>query len=329
MEDKNLLLLHQGALGDFVLTFPALIRLQKNFNPIDAICKSSLGQLAVQLKLINRWYALDSAIVASLFSNDIDVRIKEILISYHTIVVVSFSEQLKQAIQKISGQRVCRIPPRPNSSERIHVANHIWTRFVQCGLIENDEWCSVQPLQLNQQQQRVAPTKSPLKVLLHPGAGSVIKMWPLAKFLQLEALLASKGYHPEYVIGPAEMFLKEELLACEDDLKTIHTPGDIAALAALIKTADALIGNDSGVSHLAAFLGLPTVTIFGPSDPQRWKPYGRAVQIVHPELDCSPCFDTHHQGCEGIECFDDVSPAMVMGALYKAFEIGDLAEKLN
>jgi ADP-heptose:LPS heptosyltransferase len=329
MEDKNLLILHQGALGDFVLTFPALIRLQKNFKHIDAICKSSLGHLAVQLNLINRWYALDSAIVASLFSNDIDVRIKEILISYHTIVVVSFSEQLRQTIQRISGQRVCRIPPRPNSYKRIHVADHILTNFVQCGLIANDEQCALQPFQLNQQQQRDATTKSPLKILLHPGAGSVLKMWPLAKFLRLEALLESKGCQSEYVIGPAEMFLKEELLACKDDLKTIHTPGDLAALAALIKTADALIGNDSGVSHLAAFLGLPTVTIFGPSDPQRWKPYGRAVQIVYPELDCSPCFDTHHQGCEGIECFDNVSPEMVMGALYKAFEIGDLAEKFN
>jgi heptosyltransferase-3 len=321
MEEKNLLILHQGALGDFILTFPVLIRLKKKFKRIDAICKSSLGKLAVELELIHRWYSMDSAIVASLFSNDMDVRIKDILNSYPTIVVVSFSDQLRQAIQRITGKRVCLIPPRPNKSERIHVADHILKNFVLCGLIENDEPHAIQSFSLNQPQQPVVAAKSPRKILLHPGAGSVRKMWPLSNFLQLEALLKSDGYIPEFVIGPAEAFLKEELRACENDLKTVHTPGDIAALAVLIKTADALIGNDSGVSHLAAFLGLPTVAIFGPSDPQRWKPCGRAVQIVQSELECSPCVGTHYQRCQGIECFNNISPEMVIGALYRAFEI--------
>jgi ADP-heptose:LPS heptosyltransferase len=54
----------------------------------------------------------------------------------------------------------------------------------------------------------------------------------------------------------------------------------LGALASVVAQGDLLLGHDSGLSHLAAALGVPTVAIFGPTDPARWAPLGRHVTVV-------------------------------------------------
>ena len=97
---------------------------------------------------------------------------------------------------------------------------------------------------------------------------------------------------------------------------TVHVIEDLGDLVSLLETSGGFIGNDSGVSHLAAFMGLPTVAIFGPSDPDRWKPVGPSVDIVRPTLECNPCFETGNDDCDKMDCFDGISPETVLSAFY-------------
>jgi ADP-heptose:LPS heptosyltransferase len=148
--------------------------------------------------------------------------------------------------------------------------------------------------------------------LLHPGAGSLRKRWPLTGFLEVAGQLASWGATPEFVVGPAE----EDLVPClGKQAPKLHRPGDLLELLALLRSAEAYIGNDSGVSHLAAWLGLASVVIFGPSDPVRWQPRGPTVAIVRPPLDCTPCFETANENCSAPDCLAQVSSANVLEAL--------------
>ena len=64
MPEKNLLIIHQGALGDFILTFPAISRLRKYFKPIDVLCQSQLGKLAGTLGLTENWFPTEAAYFA-------------------------------------------------------------------------------------------------------------------------------------------------------------------------------------------------------------------------------------------------------------------------
>ncbi|MCK7469277.1 MAG: hypothetical protein MZU91_14895 [Desulfosudis oleivorans] len=121
-------------------------------------------------------------------------------------------------------------------------------------------------------------------VLIHPGAGSPRKRWPLSGFRDVAVQLAALRLSPEFVIGPAEQDLLPELARRD---ATVHRPDDSLDLLALLRSAAAYIGNDSGVSHLAAWAGLPSVVIFGPTDPVRWRPRGCSVEIVQPPLDCT------------------------------------------
>jgi ADP-heptose:LPS heptosyltransferase len=126
----------------------------------------------------------------------------------------------------------------------------------------------------------------------------------------------ANGKQPEFILGPAEYDLYDILMQSKKLNANVHKIEQLTELAGLLKTGGGFIGNDSGVSHLAAFIGLPTVAVFGPSDPEIWKPMGRAVKVVRPDLECSPCFETGTVGCEEMLCVRGITPEDVLAAFY-------------
>ena len=260
MIKSNLLIIHQGALGDFILTFPAIIRLHSYYNSIDVLCQSQSGKLAKALGLVKNWYPAEAAYVASLFSNQIDPKIKAILEQYDKVIVFTLSDQLGRSINRIAANPSCRLPSKPPAERRIHVAQFILDNISNCGLIKQaDATLEGLPLPGLEYQNHDAA-----KILLHPGAGSIRKRWALSNFLQVESMLKAAGLKTEFVLGPAERDLAEELQQPE---RPLHIFNDLLKLLELFKTAGGYIGNDSGASHLAAYCGLPTTVIFGPAAP--------------------------------------------------------------
>ena len=312
--NKKLLIFHQGALGDFILTFPAIIRLQKYYGIIDALCPSGNGKLAKALGLIEKWYPLEAAYVASLFSDQIDSRIKTILASYANIIFFTLSDRLEQTTRHNSLVSACYIPPTPPENVRIHLTKFVLENLVNCGLIKKAD-VVVEDIPL---PRRKTASQFSDKILLHPGAGSIRKRFPIRSFLEVEAMLKGDGWKPEFILGPAEEDLVDTLPRTK---RSIHIPTDLTELAALLNSAGGYIGNDAGASHLAAFLGVPTEVIFGPADPKRWTPVGRHVAIVRPELDCRPCFETEKANCEGSECLHGTTPEKVIKAFYRVYSV--------
>jgi ADP-heptose:LPS heptosyltransferase len=138
----------------------------------------------------------------------------------------------------------------------------------------------------------------------------------MTHFFETEAILKSDGLRPEFILGPAE----EELIdGLQHPDRTVHALTDLLDLMDLLKSAAGYIGNDSGASHLAAFLGLPAVVIFGPTDPERWRPVGRNVQIVGPGMQCRPCFETEKANCDDPECLTKTMPREVIRAFYRKY----------
>ena len=314
MAKKNLLIIHQGALGDFILIFPAIIRLKKYYEIIDVLCQSGIGKLAKALRLVDKWYPLEAAYVASLFTNRIDSKIKTLLSPYANIILFTLSDQLERTIRRMTAVPTCRIPPRPPGCVRIHLTEFVLENLLNCRLIKKAD-AGVE--NFPRPVRRSRPGYS-ARILLHPGAGSIRKRWPIKNFLEVEALLKAAGLDPHFILGPAEEDLVDALLRT---CRTVHTLTELTELAALLNSAGGYIGNDSGPSHLAAFLGVPSAVIFGPADPQRWKPVGPAVEIVRPELACRPCFETEITNCDSSECLHESSPEKVLKAFYRVYSI--------
>ena len=123
-------------------------------------------------------------------------------------------------------------------------------------------------------------------VVMHVGAGSRIKRWPLKAWVEVIDRL--RKLHPELpiqvVAGEAEeeQFSREQVAAF--DQLGGRFIGALPDLAEVLRAARLVIVADSGPAHLAAQLGVTTLTLFGPTVPGRWSPIGPAVRVVAPDV---------------------------------------------
>jgi heptosyltransferase-3 len=316
MKKSRILVIHHGALGDVVSTFPALLKLKQLYGSIAIICQSNIGQLARELNIVDQWFPLEAAAVATLYSSRIDPMFKNNLLSYHKIILFSRSRSLEKTLFSMSENEVYLIPPRPELGHKIHVTQHILSNLVKCRLLKDLGKDSRMTLPLSVYTDRRVPQYDPSKIVIHPGSGSRKKCWPISNFVNVASSMDANGKQPEFILGPAEYDLYDVLMSYKRVNANVHKIESLTELTGLLKTGGGFIGNDSGVSHLAAFIGLPTVAIFGPSDPDIWKPMGRAVKVVRRDLECSPCFEAKTVRCEEIECFNGITPEDVLAAFY-------------
>lgn len=126
-------------------------------------------------------------------------------------------------------------------------------------------------------------------VAMHPGASARGKRWPLNRFRSVAWSL--EPTHDLLLIeGPAEPGLAVEL---GRDLRpggyVVAASLPLGLLAAILYCCDAYLGNDSGISHLAAALGLRSVVIFGPTPPEHWSPSGASVAVLRDATGCAAC----------------------------------------
>jgi heptosyltransferase-3 len=114
-------------------------------------------------------------------------------------------------------------------------------------------------------------------VALHVGSGSPDKNWPAERFRALAARLA-EGRPWLLVTGAADAEARAALATAPGAVAVHAAP--VRVLGALLARAAVFVGNDSGVSHLAAASGAPTLALFGPTDPATWSPLGPAVATL-------------------------------------------------
>jgi heptosyltransferase-2/heptosyltransferase-3 len=158
-------------------------------------------------------------------------------------------------------------------------------------------------------------------IAVQPGSGVALKQWPPARWGAVVDALAESLQARVVVTGTAgEAALADALLAAVER-PALNAVGafDWAGLAGLFARCALVLGVDSGALHLAAALGVPTVHLFGPTDPARFGPWGRPDhhQVVRVALDCSPCGNLIAPPCgEAAEpaCMRALLPAMAIRA---------------
>lgn len=318
IQQSRILVMHLGGLGDFVLTFPSIMALEETGLSVDVLAPASHGKLAWQLGLVDRWFPTESALFATLFGNEPDQRLNRALEFYTQIIAFTFSESLAKSLKKVSEAAIHRIPPRPDPKKRIHVALHLLGGIRASGLIQTAPAEYPEAFVWQRPADDIQKPLSRRCILVHPGSGSPKKNWPLTHYAKVIRHLDSLGIETKIVLGPAEASLKDALVSHKGFRDLIVSPPDLNHLLSLIVNASGFVGNDSGVSHLAGFCGLPAIVIFGPSDPIRWQPLGPFTRVVEPAGDCDPCFETDPDGCEASRCFGGISPGMVIEAIQNA-----------
>ena len=158
-------------------------------------------------------------------------------------------------------------------------------------------------------------------VSINPFSRWSYKEWDIDKWRQLAFFIRQKYQMPMIIIGSAAEKRRADELAVESRSVIYNFAGKttLREMATLLQMSRLHVGVDSAAPHIAAAVGTPTVTIYGPSDWRDWAPIGDKNMVVLPDMDCSPC---HKKGCDGkgwSECLDNLSVAKVQDAVEKMF----------
>jgi heptosyltransferase-2 len=127
------------------------------------------------------------------------------------------------------------------------------------------------------------------RVAMHLGAAyGAAKLWPLERVTEFCRLLAAEGATAVLLGAPGDAAAAASLTTSAP-VPSLVGRDRPALLPALLAEIDVLVAGDTGVAHLAAALGTPVVTLFGPTDPRLSAPRGRGIVVTHP-VPCAPCF---------------------------------------
>jgi lipopolysaccharide heptosyltransferase II len=152
-------------------------------------------------------------------------------------------------------------------------------------------------------------------VVIFSGASIPEKRWGVERFCQVSKRLAEDGYKV-VVVGGHEDRVDGDNISGSAGLNLAGMT-TLAETAAVISRSSLVISGDSGVLHLAAGLGIPTVSLFGPSSVKKWAPAGSKHIVLHKGLSCSPCskFGMMSQCPFDARCLKDITPDDVMEAI--------------
>ena len=283
---RNVLIFHLGALGDFVLTWPlamALARIHPQ-SRIIYITHSQKGKLAEKVLHIEStdveggWHHLFGS------PADLPPNAKKMLEGAHSIFsfISADGDAWCQNVKLLAPEaQLITIQPRPANDDPFagHVSDFLATQLSRIPAV-----ATAYSQMLRSVQQRGAGYKrSPEErvIAIHPGSGSVEKCWPVKNFIKLTRKLVKSRHHVRVLIGEVE----KERISPEDmthfaSVAELIEPKDYLELLFHLGIATTVICNDTGPAHLSGIIGTPTIALFGPTDPARWKPLGPHVHVM-------------------------------------------------
>lgn len=291
---RHVLIFHQAALGDFVVTWPLALALGRMFpqSRVSYVTAGSKGALASRVLGVEAidveagWHLLHAE------NADLPEQNRKLLSGAHTIVSFvsephdAWEHNVRRIVPDSILVQLTTKPPATMAVGEIDevpdgLADHVTGLLVR----QLRPW---KPLQAGMRQmlrsvldRGIAYRRVPSgAVVVHPGAGKPEKCWAVDRFVSLAERLKKQGRDVRVLLGEAELekwpaSAIEKISSAAD----VRKPATYLDLLEEIAQASNFIGNDSGPGHLAAMLGVPTVSLFG-TPSSRWRPIGPSVKVI-------------------------------------------------
>ncbi|MCI0527077.1 MAG: glycosyltransferase family 9 protein [Nitrospira sp.] len=321
----KILVIHPGSLGDVVLSLPALHALKRAYPTadLDLIGNPSILELLRRRFYTERVISIDRADVTCClaglenFSGPWTNTIRE----YSLVVnwLGDKGEEFSRYMNRIGVQRLVSSQPISQKTTYHHRINIFLESLsplqIPTPFLSPRVFPSLEDKSLGQEvlvRSGMILKGRPI-LAIHPGSGGRYKCWDFTRFVEVSHQAKKHlGFQPLFILGPAERRFVPRLRNSLDCDLAILDSVPLPILAGALTWCGAYLGNDSGVTHLAAALGIPTVAMFGPTDPHLWGPVGRHVRVISRRIE-----GRHAEGniCQGCGCLDLVSAEDVIQAL--------------
>jgi len=299
-------ILQPGAIGDCILTLP-LAEVMKDclqLGGIDIIGHTEYIGILPGRTCIDSVRSIDSMNLHRLFveTSDFDLADGDPLINafsdYAWIVTFlgepysNFEQNLIFTANCSHSSEVITLSMKPPEDYSNHLTDYYRQKFA------DEIALPLEPRQTERSARLIKATKAdvnngrellkeiqvdPLEklIVIHPGSGGLHKCWHLDNFLAVAKELRSKGVEVVFLLGPAEQ--ERFSNATIKDINSVArcvTDLTFTQVVWLLSCSDGFIGNDSGITHLAAGMGVRTVVVFGPTNPAVYTPIGQAVTVL-------------------------------------------------
>jgi len=276
----RILIIRPGAIGDTLLTLPVIQALRQHHanSHITFIGNAAVLPLMLASGIVDAVSDYQSLQWSELFSTrGIQHPDTRAMISQANLVICWLRDPdgiVERNLHNAGAGRVIVAPGRPAAEDRTHIVQYLaQTIGVQ---VNHVDFVLKLPQPMHHPDQKYS-------LAIHPGSGGAQKCWPPSRFVSLIQHFLGKGQHVLLLSGPAD---RERMQTILDALSEGVEYLEIMQDAPLLDVAYALLkcgcylGNDSGITHLAAMLGLPTLALFGASDPAVWHPVGKTIKVI-------------------------------------------------
>jgi ADP-heptose:LPS heptosyltransferase len=274
---SGVLVVFPGALGDLICLVPTLRELDRRHDALPSLlCKGDLVPLITMARLA--------------MAEPIERRETSWLFSVQPPQEAAAYFGAFSSIESFTGAGVAEVernlrrwargtarvhPFRP--SERIHLAEHFLRAIGLEHPVDETEARIEVPAELRAgASRRWRDRRLPL-LLMHPGSGGDAKRWSREGFRRVAERWLVRGGGLIVLLGAAE---ESEVGAWGAQGFEVAAGLDVMEVAALLSIADLYLGNDSGISHLAAAVGAFGVALFGPTDPRSWRPLSTRMRAM-------------------------------------------------
>jgi heptosyltransferase-2 len=279
----KILVIRGGAIGDFVLTLPVLAALREHFpeTHLAVLGYPHIAGLALAGDLVDEVRSIEARALAGFFANggDLDPDLSGFFGQASIILSYLYDPDgiFQQNVARVSGAQFIAGPHRPDERLPLHAAETFLRPLERLAIFSAE---ATPKLLLPE------PTAPKLGygrwLAVHPGSGSARKNWPESRWAELlDRLMVETAWKALVIGGEAEEGRHRRLAAklpakrCE---LLDHRP--LTEVAQWLRECHAYVGHDSGISHLAAAVGLPSVILWGDSVEHVWRPLGEHVRIV-------------------------------------------------
>ncbi len=284
------LVIRGGAIGDFVLTLPAIRLLREEYPDLQI---ELLGYRHIVELAVGRYYAtaarsIEYGPLAAFFARggDLPEELVNYFESFDQILSYLYDpDGIFQANLARCGHKDLLVGS-PKFTDDEHVSWQLARPLQQLALFLEDPVARLFPTAEDEEQARSLLPWSPEKaLLLHIGSGSGRKNWPGSRWRQVieEWLREDSQRRVALLAGESDGAALQDFGPTDSDQIWLVPPVELTTVAALARLIPRMAGHDSGISHIAAAVGARCFLLFGPTDPALWAPLSAEVRICRPD----------------------------------------------
>jgi heptosyltransferase III len=291
---RHILVVRPGALGDVLLTLPVFEALRRAF-PVAHITWAGTGEL---LRLLPGRSALDDAISFDsaewvplfLEGEEPGAGLRAWLGKQDLVLCYGGMQEgaLAGNLRRLTSGAFVYVDARPQASRGVHMSEYLQQCLTTVGVGLSGEPGKLRLTEADRRSARewrsVHGQTRPLAII-HSGSGSAAKNWPAERFVALASWLEEDvACRVVWLQGPADQAVAQTVHRLMGSVpSTWLQQASLNLLAGLLESCALYVGNDSGVSHLAAAVGAPSVVIFGATDDRVWAPRDHRVVVLTPQ----------------------------------------------